>query len=187
MIVIDGGEAVIFDTPTADSISEELIQWAESQNSRVKAIVPTHFHVDCLGGLEAFHKAGIPSYAHIRTHKFTREKEAIIPQIGFENPLILKVGTAQITCSFHGEGHTKDNIVVHFPEDKVLFGGCMIKSNGAGKGNLADANVGQWPLTVEKVSKLYPDIIHVIPGHGKPGGKELLNYTIALFSPPKTP
>jgi metallo-beta-lactamase class B len=52
LIVRDGAEVVIFDTPTKDAASEELIAWIEQElHCRVKAVVPTHFHVDCLGGL----------------------------------------------------------------------------------------------------------------------------------------
>ncbi|MBL7984465.1 MAG: MBL fold metallo-hydrolase, partial [Flavobacteriales bacterium] len=65
LIVRDGAEVVVFDTPTKDAASEELIAWIEQElHCRVKAVVPTHFHVDCLGGLEAFHAHGIPSHAH---------------------------------------------------------------------------------------------------------------------------
>src|SRR5690606_22317643 len=50
MIVIDGGEAIIFDTPADDTTSLALINWVESNlKSKIKAVIPTHFHLDCLG------------------------------------------------------------------------------------------------------------------------------------------
>lgn len=52
LIVRDGAEVVVFDTPTKDAASVELIAWVEQElHCHVKAVVPTHFHVDCLGGL----------------------------------------------------------------------------------------------------------------------------------------
>jgi len=183
MIVIDNGEAIIFDTPTDDAVSTELINWIEKElKCNVKGIVVTHFHVDCLGGLEAFHNLDIPSYASSSTIDFAQLKEEPLPQNGFEKVLELGFGNEKVICEFIGEGHTKDNIVAYFPSDHVLFGGCLIKSDGAGKGNLNDANVEEWSNTVQKVKSKFGEVKVVIPGHGKPGGQELLDYTIQLFS-----
>jgi metallo-beta-lactamase class B len=63
----------------------------------------------------------------------------------------------------------------------VIFGGCLIKEVGAGKGNLADANTIDWSNTVRKIRDEYPDVKRIVPGHGQPGGIELLDYTIKLF------
>jgi len=68
---------------------------------------------------------------------------------------------------YYGEGHTKDNVIVYFPDDKVVFGGCLIKAVDAGKGNLEDANVAAWPETVRKLKRNYPDTKIVIADHGK--------------------
>ena len=84
--------------------------------------------------------------------------------------------------SFFGEGHTPDNVVAYLPTDQTLFGGCLIKSLGAGKGNLEDANVQDWSSTVTKIKKSYPNVRIVIPGHGNPGSQDLLDYTIEMFS-----
>ena len=52
LIVRYGNEMVVFDTPTKDDASEELISWIQNElHCSVKAVVPKHFHVDCLGGL----------------------------------------------------------------------------------------------------------------------------------------
>ena len=60
MIVVSNGEAVVFDTPCDNETSSELIDWiTKSLNCKITAIIPTHYHVDNLGGLEEFHKRGI--------------------------------------------------------------------------------------------------------------------------------
>ncbi len=47
---------------------------------------------------------------------------------------------------YPGAGHTKDNVVVYFPKERILFGGCFIKDNKAtGMGNIADADLAAWP------------------------------------------
>lgn len=183
LIVFDGGEAIIFDTPVDDATSEKVIRWVEdSLKCKVKAVIATHFHEDCVGGLKAFHAHGIPSYATNKTIAFDKERKFPVPQKGFDGRLDLKVGKKKVLAAFYGEGHTRDNIIGYFPDEKVMFGGCLIKEVDATKGNLADANVQAWPATVTKIKQQYPDVKVVIPGHGKIGDTALLDYTIKLFS-----
>lgn len=182
MIVVNDGEALIFDTPTTNEAATETIDWiANTLNCKINAIVPTHFHTDCVGGIDAFHEHGIPSYANNRTVGYAKANNGTIVENGFDSQLEFKVGGKEAIAEFFGEGHTKDNIIAYFPADEVIFGGCLIKALGAEKGNLEDANIHEWPLTVEKLKEKYASTKIVIPGHGKTGGVDLFDYTIALF------
>lgn len=182
LIVRDSNEAIIFDTPTNDTSSNELIKWIkEKLQCKINAVIPTHFHDDCLGGLKAFHDNNIASYANVKTIELAKANNLPVPQNGFNDSLILKVGNKNITAKFFGEGHTKDNIVGYFPSENIMFGGCLIKTLDASKGYLGDANVAAWSATVEKVKEAYADVKVVVPGHGKYGNIELLDYTINLF------
>lgn len=183
MVVHDKGEAIIFDTPADRSASVELISWVEKNlKCKVKAVIPTHFHADCLAGLDEFHTRGIPSYANKATIKMAELNRYAVPQNGFDDSLQLEVGDKKVFVRYFGEGHTKDNVIGYFPDEKTIFGGCLVKEAGAGKGNLEDANVEAWPATVAKLKAQYPDTRFVIPGHGKAGGTELFDYTIKLFA-----
>jgi metallo-beta-lactamase class B len=182
LIVRSGNEVVVFDTPTNDNSAEELIKWIkETLHCKINGIVPTHFHDDCLGGLKAFHENSIPSYANFKTIELATENKMAIPQNGFSDSLVLKVGDQKAIVKFFGEGHTKDNVVGYFPSENVLFGGCLIKELDASKGYLGDANVAAWSSTVEKIKTTYPNLKIVVPGHGEHGDKKLLDYTIQLF------
>lgn len=182
MIVFDEGEAIIFDTPADDSTTTVLINWIrDSLDCKIKAIIPTHFHDDCLGGLKAFHKNQIPSYAANKTIDFAKTKNLVIPQHGFDEKLELQIGEKKVIAEFNGEGHTQDNIIGYFPSQKVMFGGCLIKEMNASKGYLGDANVKDWSETVRKIKQKYSEVTLIIPGHGESGGEELLDYTINLF------
>jgi len=182
MVVMDRGEAIVFDTPAEDEASAELINWLQdSLHCKIKAVVATHFHDDCLGGLNTFHDHGIQSFANERTIALAKEKNLPVPQSGFIEKKTLQVGTQHVLLDYSGEGHTPDNIVAYFPGEHIMFGGCLIKELGAGKGNLSDANVKAWPETVRSLKERYPDVRVVIPGHGKTGGPELLDYTINMF------
>lgn len=182
LVVRNNNEAIVFDTPSNDSASVELIQFIrEKLLSKINAVIPTHFHDDCLGGLKAFHDAAIPSYANEKSIALAKENNLPIPQHHFTDSLELKVGNEKVIVRFLGEGHTKDNVVGYFPSENILFGGCLIKALGASKGYLGDANIEAWSTTVEKVKNAFPKAKIVIPGHGKFGNKKLLNYTIKLF------
>lgn len=182
MIVINGGEALVFDSPTEDEASAELIGWLENeQKVRVKAVLATHFHNDCVGGLKAFHAKGVPSYGSFKTIALAKAGGDPVPEKGFDEQLILEVGDLEVVSKFFGEGHTRDNVVAYVPADQVLFGGCLIKELRAGLGYLGDANTASWSETVSKVKSNFPDIRRVIPGHGKIGDVELLDYTIRMF------
>ncbi|MDN5202721.1 subclass B1 metallo-beta-lactamase [Fulvivirgaceae bacterium BMA10] len=183
MVVINKGEAIVFDTPSDDVASSELIKWIQTEKkAKIKAVIATHFHIDCLGGLQAFHDNEIPSYANSLTVELAKSINEIIPQNVFAGYLELEVGGKKVISDFLGEGHTKDNVIGYFPDERVLFGGCLIKSNGAGKGNLNDANINDWPKTVKKIKAKYNEVETIIPGHGKPEDAKLLDYTIELFT-----
>ena len=182
LIVRNSNEAIVFDTPTNDKSSEKLIKWIkETLHCKINAIIPTHFHDDCLGGLKAFDKNKIPSYAFFKTIELAKENKLTVPKNSFGDSLILSVGNEKIIAKFFGEGHTKDNVVGYFPSENILFGGCLVKELQANKGYLGDANLSEWSNTVEKVKVEYPKVKIVVPGHGEYGNSELLDYTIKLF------
>lgn len=181
-IIITNNESVIFDTPTSNSTSQELINWIkETRQCKIIAIIPTHFHDDCLGGLKAFHENNIPSYSFFKTIQLAKENNFEVPKNSFNDSLVLNVGNEIVIAKFFGQGHTKDNIIGYFPCEDVMFGGCLIKELNAHKGYLGDANVKDWSKTVEKIKNDYPNVKKVIPGHGTYGNQQLLDYTINLF------
>ena len=184
MFVINGGEAVVFDTPADEASTEELVNFiTENFHCKIVAIIPGHFHEDCVAGLEIFNSHNIPTYASNRTKELLKNqgKSFSKPIIGFEDSITLHVGSKEIVALYFGEGHTKDNIIGYFPEDDLMFGGCLIKTIDASKGFLGDANTDAWPFTVAKIKNKYPNTKVIVPGHGPCGSSDLLDYTIELF------
>ena len=183
LVIRNGKQALIFDTPTDDQGAKELIRLVrDSLYCQIVAVIPTHFHADCLGGLQAFHEAGIASIANELTLELAQNSQVTVPEFSFHKSLTFKVGQEKVRIKFLGEGHTRDNVVGYFPSEKVLFGGCLIKEIGASKGYLGDANVEAWSTTMKRVKKAFPHLKHVVPGHGKAGDSRLLDYTRKLFT-----
>ncbi|GAB5410074.1 MAG: BcII family subclass B1 metallo-beta-lactamase [Balneolaceae bacterium] len=179
MIYINDNKAIIFDTPVDNKATAELIKWLDK--IEIEAVIVTHFHIDCLGGLDIFHAHNIKSYATNKTIALAKEDNRTLPQNSFDSTLELNIGNEIVYAKYFGEGHTVDNIIGYVPTEKVLFGGCLVKQMNASKGSLSDANTKDWSETVERIKSELPEIEIVIPGHGKSGGVELLDYTIDLF------
>jgi len=184
-IIVLQDEAMIYDTPHNNEITLQLVEWISSQGWSITGVVASHFHFDGMGGLPVFHELGIPTYGHLLSPElsYSSDYQLIPPENLFDGKLKLSFGDQQVAVEYYGPGHSSDNIVLWFPQDRVLFGGCMVKSLHAGKGNLEDANVDQWSNTVTKIKQEYADSVRiVVPGHGKHGGVDLLDKTIDMFS-----
>lgn len=173
--------------------------------------INTGFHNDNLGGNEYLLSKGVPVYGSDITAKLvlergSTEKESIIKsfaetdntpyhracrQMTFMPPnrtfelnkgLKLEFAKESVEVYYPGPSHTQDNVVVYFNKRRILFGGCMVKALSArNAGYTADADMQQWPRSVEKVLIRYKDAKIVVPGHGNYGGTDLLKYTIGLL------
>ena len=184
LVYTEKGKAFLFDTPVTDSLTEVLVKVvADSLKSSVIGFVPNHWHEDCMGGLKYLQSIGIESYANQLTIEEAKKRNLPAPDHGFTHSLKLKLSGKNIECWFPGGGHTKDNIVIWLPAEKVLFTGCMAKEmKSKSSGNLADADLKNWPVTIEKVLKKYKNAQFVIPGHGLWGSTELLQHTRNLLT-----
>ena len=182
LIFIKNGQAIMIDTPFDNEKTKRLTDFLEdSMGVEVKKLIIGHFHDDCLGGLEYIQSKGIESVANKLTIDKCKELELPIPSTSFTDSLVFDFQGELVVCRYFGGGHTIDNITVWFPSKKILFGGCLIKSiNSRGLGNLSDAVVKEWDVTVKKIINQYPNIEIVIPGHGAIGNSGLLTHTIEL-------
>lgn len=192
-LVIDMGENVaLVDTAWTDEDTFELLDAIEALTGEQPDIaIITHAHNDKMGGVGALQERRIGGRAHPLTNEdaparglkktlFTilngADRETLFGES--ENGA---AGEGPITVFYPGPGHTRDNIVVYYAPAKVLFGGCLIRPGGSSNlGNTADGDVGHWAEAVRKVAEAFPEAEIVIPSHGAPGGRELLDHTIAL-------
>ncbi|HLN54759.1 MAG TPA: subclass B1 metallo-beta-lactamase [Bacteroidales bacterium] len=179
LVFINGHEAFLFDTPPGDSLTGILCSYLEQDmNLIIRAFVPNHWHEDCMGGLRYIKGRHIPSYANQNTIDIARSHRLPLPEHGFVDSLNLMLGGKSVLCWFPGAAHSMDNIVVWIPSEKILFAGCMCKSaNSDNLGNVADGDPAEYAATIEKVIAKFSSVKIVIPGHGLPGGPELLSHT----------
>lgn len=104
-----------------------------------------------------------------------------IPTVAFIDSLNIEFNGLKIQCRYFGAGHSSDNITVYIPEEKILFGGCLIKPLSAKDiGNNGESILSEWDLTVKRIINTYEGRLIVIPGHGDYGNEELLIHTVYL-------
>lgn len=182
LVVIKNGQAIMVDTPMDNDKTERLVKYLEDTlHVKVTKLIIGHFHDDCLGGLEYFQSKGIESIANYMTVAKCRELGLPVPSTPFTDSLTIDLQGELIQCRYFGGGHTFDNITIWIPAKKILFGGCLVRSLRSNNlGNLTDAVLDQWDVTIKKLMAQYPDIETVVPGHGDFGGTELLTHTLEL-------
>lgn len=184
LIYVQNGQGYLFDTPASDSLTQVLVEWvADSLHTKITDFVPNHWHSDCMGGLKYLQSIGVNSYAHQMTIDIARSKGLPVPSHGFKDSLSLELNGHPVKCYYLGAAHSMDNIVVWIPDEKILFAGCMAKEAAAkGMGNTVDGDLAEWPKTIDRVIAKFPSAKIVIPGHGLPGGQEVLKHTQKLLS-----
>jgi glyoxylase-like metal-dependent hydrolase (beta-lactamase superfamily II) len=182
MVVARGGEVLIADTAWNDDQTARLLDWVTEKVGEVRYLVATHFHPDNMGGIDAVHARGIATYGLELTAELAKKDGHAPPRNTFRDRLDLVLGGEKVGVRFVGAGHTRDNIVVWLPERQVLFGGCLVKSADARSlGFTGDADLEAWPGTLEKLKAEFAEARLIIPGHGEPGGMELVENSLRLL------
>lgn len=182
-IVTDSG-VVLFDTPWDETQFQPLLDSiSKRHNKPVTMCIATHYHDDRTAGLEYFNTRGIATYSTRLTHDLCVAHGQKKAKHTFANDTVFTVGEKRFEIFYPGEGHTKDNVAVWFNDEKVLYGGCLVKSTENNSlGNIADANLSVWPASIRKLKRKYKKIRIVVPGHfAISGGKKSLNHTLRLL------
>lgn len=167
MYVVTKKGVVVIDCPMDTTQFQPLLDSIAQRHHRPVVLnIATHFHSDRTAALDFFKERGIATYTSLRTDELSQQKGMHRAQLLFYQDTTFSVGGITFRIWFPGEGHTRDNIVLWFPRDRVLYAGCLVKSVEATDiGNIADANVAAYPETIRKLRRAYPQAAYVIPGH----------------------
>jgi len=186
LIVEDGDTLIMVDTAWGEMATKSLLEKIKLDIGKpVKKLIITHHHLDKLAGVDVMEFEG----AQVFTHPLTPIK-AVNSGYPVPNTSVAalkdaksrtKVGTVEI--AYPGAAHAEENLVVYIPSQKILYGGCAIKGAEANSmGNLSDADIKAWPVTLNWVKATYPETQTVVPGHGKGSDLRLIDKTLALIA-----
>ncbi|HUI53533.1 MAG TPA: MBL fold metallo-hydrolase [Bryobacteraceae bacterium] len=158
----------------------------------VKYVFDTHHHGDHLYGNPIWTQAGATTLAfkgvaeelkRLEPARWlaaakTREDVAELHRDAPEPPkqdingmlYVLNDGQRKVEFRHFGWAHTRGDGFVYLPKEEVLCTGDAVV-NGPYNATM-DANIGNWPTVLRAADKLKAK--YVLPGHGLPGGKELI-------------
>jgi metallo-beta-lactamase class B len=178
-----GTDILLIDSAWNDAQTKLILDWIEKElRAKPTVAVITHAHDDRIGGIHEIHSRSVRTLSSRLTAELAKQRGLEVPQQTFDDKLNLSLGGRQILVQYPGPGHTRDNIVVWIPGQNILFGGCLIKDAQAKDlGNIKEADLAQWPKTVEKVNREFEQARLVVPGHGEPSGAEAIARTLELL------
>ncbi len=158
----------------------------------VRYVFDTHHHGDHAYGNAVWTKLGAITLAHagvaqeMKRYEPARWKQTAgqrkdVAELNLEtaeppkqtfdkSPYVLSDATRRVEFHFFGWAHTRGDGFVYLPKEKIVCTGDAVVN---GPFNYtADAHIGNWTNVIRSVQKL--DVERVLPGHGGPGGKEVL-------------
>jgi metallo-beta-lactamase class B len=182
MYLVTKDGVVLFDTPWDTTQFQPLLDSIQSKHHKnVVLCIATDFHSDRTGGLEYYRKQGIKTYT-------TKKIDALSAKNGMKRAAFLmnkdslfSIGQYSFKTFFPGQGHTAVNIVIWFEKEKILYGGCLIKSaEDDDLGYLGDANVHAYAATIRNVQEKCPQPKFIIVGHGDWTNTNSLQHTLLM-------
>lgn len=180
----DGGNVAIYITSEGVILVDDKFEYdyndivdkVKSVTSQpIRYVLNTHHHGDHTGS-----NAKFPPTTEIIAHVNARKnmvdgKQPGPPRVTFTQEEDVFLGGKEVRARYFGRGHTNGDVMIYFPELKVLHTGDLV----AGASPLIDYAGGgsllEWTATLDEALKL--DFDTVIPGHGPIGKKaDILKY-----------
>ncbi|GAB4168834.1 MAG: MBL fold metallo-hydrolase [Calditrichia bacterium] len=109
--------------------------------------------------------------------KSLEELKLTLPNLSINNEIIIRGQNRRVVLHEYKSGHSISDIILHIPEDSVLFTGDLIFNNT--HPNMRDSYPGSWITNLDSLLLYSPRI--VIPGHGEIGGIEIIHKMKSYF------
>jgi metallo-beta-lactamase class B len=191
----DKSVTVIGATWTPSTAKQLVTEIRKISSAPITEVIDTNYHPDRAGGNAYFKAIGTEIVATEITQEqmargwddviqFTRSAFPAYPAL----PLVLpdKIVNSDFTLHdgrirgiYLGPSHTQDGLFVYFPEEKVLYGNCILKEK---IGNLKYADLVEYPKTLRKLKALNLGYDTIIAGHySAVHGPELVDQYLALL------
>ena len=180
-LVTDSG-VVMFDTPWDSTQFQPLLDSIKAKhNKNVVLCFATHFHEDRTGGLEYYRQKNIKTYTTFFTDSMSKKKGMKRAEFLMKNDTVFNIANYSFQTFYPGKGHAPDNIVIWFEKEKILHGGCLIKSvDDKTLGNLSDASIPDYATTIKNVQQKCKGFKYIITGHNDYKSKKSLKHTLKM-------
>jgi metallo-beta-lactamase class B len=180
LVTTDG--VVMFDTPWDTTQFQPLLDSIEQRHQKkVVMCFATHWHSDKTAGLEYYRQQGIKTYTTVLTDQLSKKNNKKRAEFLMANDTVFQVGSYTFETYYPGEAHTQDNIVIWFKNEKILYGGCLIKGADADNlGYLEDGNIMEYESTLKRVQKKYRNPRFIVIAHSDWKNKHSLPHSIVM-------
>jgi cyclase len=182
---------VVIDANFPDGAEEVVAAVKKTTDKPIRYVLDTHHHGDHAYGNAVFAKAGASIVAQTNCarwlrlsgakefedagkgpmgRKDVRDSKLKVPNLVFDDKLVLDDGTQRVEFLFLGHAHTPGDAFAYLPKHKLLCTGdaCV---NGA-YNYMGHSDLASWVRVMERAQQL--DVKLVLPGHGPIASKELL-------------
>jgi phosphoglycerate dehydrogenase-like enzyme/glyoxylase-like metal-dependent hydrolase (beta-lactamase superfamily II) len=190
---------VVVDANFPKEAGDVLAAVKKTTNKPVRYVLDTHHHGDHAYGNAVWAKAGATIVAQAKCAKLLRlngpkefaeagkgptgRKDVAastlkVPNLIFDDKLVLDDGTQRVEFLFFGHAHTPGDACAYLPKQKILCTGdaCV---NGA-YNYMGHSDSASWIRALEKMQQL--NISVVCPGHGPLARKDLLEKQKRYFA-----
>jgi cyclase len=133
----------------------------------VRYVINTHHHDDHAGANNS-----MPPAVELIAHRNARKQMIRInqpgqPRVTFADQLEVHLGGKEVLAYHFGRGHTDGDVIVYFPELKVIHTGDIFLTGRFGQPYMdfaAGGSAVEWTRVIDDTAKL--DFDTIIPGHG---------------------
>lgn len=155
MYLVTNEGVVMFDTPWDSTQFQPLLDSIQSKHhKKVIMCFATHWHSDKTAGLDYYRQQGIRTYTTVLTDELSRINNKKRAEFLMTKDTAFHIGPYVFETYYPGQGHTEDNIVIWFKNEKILYGGCLIKGAAdENLGYLGDGNIQAYAATLKRVQK----------------------------------
>lgn len=182
LYVVTNDGVIMIDSPWDTTQYQPLLDSIRvKHNKKVVMNVATHFHEDRTGGLGYYKHQGIKTYTTKQTDELSKKRGMNRAEFLLTNDTTFRIGQYSFQTFYPGQGHAPDNIVIWFEKERILYGGCLIKStDDSTLGNLGDANVKAYATTLKSVQRKCKNPTYIIPGHNSWNTTKSLDHTLKM-------
>lgn len=182
MFVITSEGAVMFDTPWDTTQFQPLLDSIRLKHqANVIMCIATHWHSDRTEGLAYYRQQGIKTYTTALTDELSKKNNKKRAEHLIAKDTLFNVGQQSFEVYYPGPGHTEDNIVIWFDDERILYAGCLVKGVDAENlGYLGDANLTAYHSTLKNLQKRYADPRFIIISHSDWNDLQSLEHSIRM-------
>ena len=183
-VIIGDDSVMVIEAQATPRLAQKVIDCVRSVTDKpITHVVLTHYHAVRVLGASAFNAREVIMGETCRAMVVERGAEdwsseyqrfprlfqghenipgLTWPTTTFDNRMTVYLGKRRVDLMHLGRAHTAGDIVVHVPDENVMFTGDIVEAHSAcycGDGHFAD-----WPTTLERIRAF--DLAAIAPGRG---------------------